>query len=519
MDTTEATSDSGGSLAARMVRGTLAQQGSLIVAVAAGLLATTALARSLTLSQFGVYGFVVAIASYLYFVIGTAEAAAVNEMAAARDHRALEAAFTRSILIYAALGVLAGLTVAIGGAVLVSVPGFSPALTASARAGAAAVGLLTAVGWTAKVFQDYLRAIHRFSDASLCEAVGSALVAVSVIGALALDAPLWVLIAVGGAMPVFVGGAAASVVLLRGLRCRLRIRDVRAAELRSFWKFSCGMFIFASSDLVISSLDRTIVGIFRSASTLGLYEAAARLNSLVRQLVANLAVTLVPVLSRMQATDDRDRERALLVWGTRYILAAVVGPAVALMVLCDRVLALWLGQRYVAAAPAAVIFLATWLVAPNLSVPSARMVVSRKLRQLTLYAWGVAAVNFVLSIALTAWLGLVGVALGTTVGYLALLPYFASFAFSGTGVTARDLASRAWIPAYGGGVVLAAVLLVVRLSVPLDHVWSLCVTVGLSVVAYWAGFLLLATDADERRMLRSLFARRGESAADAPSVG
>jgi O-antigen/teichoic acid export membrane protein len=519
METADARSDTRGALAARLVRGTLAQQGSMIVAVAAGLVATTALARSLTLSQFGVYGFVVTIASYLYFAIGTAEAAAVNEMAAAGDHRALEAAFTRSILIYAALGVFAGLLVAIGGSVLVSVVGFSPALTASARAGAAAVGVLTAVGWTAKVFQDYLRAIHRFTDASLCEAVGSALVAVAVVGALALDAPLWVLIAVGGTMPVFVGAAAATVVVLRGLRCRLSIRDVRAAELRSFLKFSSGMFVFSSSDLVISSLDRTVVAIFRSASTLGLYEAAARLNLLVRQLVANLAVTLVPVLSRMRATDDRDRERALVLWGTRYILVATVGPTVALMVLCDRVLALWLGQRFVAAAPAAVIFLANWLVAPNLSVASARIVVSRKLKQLTVYAWGVAAVNFVLSIALTAWLGLVGVAIGTTVGYLALVPYFATFAFSGTGVTAGELASHAWIPAYGGGVLLATVLLVIRLCIPLGHVWSLGVTGVTSVVAYWAGFLLFATDANERRMLRALFARGDRHDPNAPSVG
>jgi len=494
-------------LGTRIARGTLIQQVALAVAVLAGFVTTTVLARSLSLAEFGVYGFVVALASYLYFVIQTAETAAVNEMALAGDHDALELAFTRSVLIYGGLGVAAGIVIGIGGALLVSVLGFSLRLTHQAQIGAVAIGLLTAIGWAVKVFQDYLRAIHRFTEASISEATGSVLLCATITAAVGLGAPLWVLIAAGGSFPLYVGLTAFAFATARGVRCRLRPREVHVSELRSLLGFSSGLLVISSSDFVVNSLDRTIVGVLRSAATLGLYEAAAKLNGLIRMWVANLNVTMLPVLSRMHTEGDRDRERTMLLMGTRYMLVATVGPTVALMVLCDRLLAVWLGVRYVAAAPTAVIFLAVWLVSPNLSIASTMTIVSRRLRQLGIAAWVGAAINLALSIALTAWLGVVGVAIGTFVAYIALIPYFASFALAGRGVTAADFTRVVWTPAYGLGLVLAAGLLAVRLVVPLDHLWSVLAVLVVAVVAYWGGFYLLATDPEERAMLRSVFGR------------
>lgn len=494
-------------LAARIARGTMAQQGGLGVVVASGLVVTTALARGLSLAEFGVYGFVVAIASYFAFVIGTAETAAVNEMASATGRHELDLAFTRSILVYAVLGLGAGVLVAAGGALLVSFIDISPELTQQARLGAVALGFLTAGGWTAKVFQDYLRATHRFTAASTSEALGSLLLCGLVLLALSLDAPLWCLIAAGGATTFYVGVCATITVAVRGIGCSFRPREVRAADLRSFVGYSGRLLFISSSDLVINSLDRTIVGVLRSASTLGLYEAASKLNNLARLWVGNLGITLIPVLSHLRAVNDEERQRDTLVLGTRYMLVAAVGPTVTLMVLSDRVLAVWLGDRYTAAAPAATVFLAMSLISPNLAVANNMLVVSRELRHLTIFSWAVAGVNLALSIVLTAWLGLVGVAIGTTGGYLLMTPYFASFAFKGRGVTVGEFARRVWIPAYGTGLLLAAILLGVRLAVPLDHLWSVLAVAGVAVAGYWAFFYFFLTRPDERDLVRVVAGR------------
>ena len=497
----------GSPLAARMARGTAVQQGALGVAIVTGLISTTALARSLSLAEFGVYGFVVALAGYLYFVIGTAEAAAVNEMAAAKDRHHLDLAFTRSVMVYTVFGILAGLTIAVGGALLVGVLDISPALARQGRLGAVAIGVLTATGWTAKVFQDFLRATHRFSTAGVCEAVGNVLVCAGVVTLLVVDAPLWCVIAAGGALPLWVGLSAVAVVTVSGLGCTLRPREVRSAEIRSFLKFSGGMLVIGSSDLVINSLDRTVVGVLRGAPALALYEAASKLNLLVRAWASNLSITIFPVLSTLRANDDRDRERDLLVLGTRYILAATVGPTVTLMVLSKPLLEVWLGDRYVAAAPTAVVFLAMWLVAPNLSIAGTLVAVTRRLRQLTIYSWAMAGVNLALSVALTAWLGLIGVAIGPPVAFIALIPYFVSFAFKGRDVSVSDFMRAAWITAYGLGAILALVLIAARLAFPLDHVWSVLGVALAGVAGYWAAFLVFVLDEGERALVRTIVRR------------
>lgn len=494
-------------LGQRMARGTLAQQGGTVAAIITGLITTTALGRSLTLGEFGVYGFVVAFASYLYFIAGTVETAAVNEMAATNDEAERDRAFTRAIVVYAALGALAGVLVAVGGSLLVGVLDVSSALEHQARLGAVAVGMLTAFGWIAKVFQDLLRATHRFTAAAGCEATGSVLLCIAVLTALALDAPLWTLIAAGAAIPLYVGAAAVVTVTVLRVHWSFRPREIHRGELRRFLTFSSGVFAITASDLVISSLDRVVVGVFRSAATLGLYEAAIRLNNLVRFWAGNFVVTLLPVLTGFRAEGDRDRERGALLFGTRYILPAVVGPTVTLMILSDRVLEVWLGERFVDAAPALVIFLVTWLVSPNLSIASTMLVVERRLRQLAIYAWATALTNLVLSVALTAWLGLVGVAIGTSGAYLLLAPYFASFAFAGRGVAVRDFARLVWIPTYGGAALLALCLLAVRSLVPLDSLVAVVGVAGAAISAYWAGIYFLVLDPGEQAFMRSVIRR------------
>lgn len=491
-----------------MARGTAAQQGGTVAAVLVGLLTTTILGRSLTLSEFGVYGFVVALASYLYFVAGTVETAAINEMASADTRRGRDAAFTRSIVVYAVLGTAAGLVIAAGGALLVAVLDVPSALLTQARIGAAAVGVLTALGWIGKVFQDLLRAAHRFSSAAACEALGSVMQGTAVMVAVIFDAPLWCIIAVGSAIPLYVGAAATVMVTRQRVEWTLRVDEVNRHDLRRFLSYSGGLFVIAATDVVISSLDRLVVGALRSASTLGLYEAAIRMNLLIRAWLANFSVTLLPVLSSLRAGGEDHKERDLLVLGTRYVLPAVVGPTVTLMVLSDRVLDVWLGERFVAAAPTAAVFLAWWLIAPNLTIAQSMLVVERRLRPLAISGWAAALTNLIVSVALTAWLGLIGVAIGTTVGFLVVLPYSASVGFKGRGVRVATFARQVWAPAYGLAVALALLLLAVRASVPLEEAWAVVLACTGGVAAYWLSVYAIAFTPAERAFFRGLVARR-----------
>jgi O-antigen/teichoic acid export membrane protein len=267
------------------------------------------------------------------------------------------------------------------------------------------------------------------------------------------------------------------------------------------------MTFVAASDLVISSLDRTILGALRNAATIGLYEGAARLNALIRALVGSLSITLLPVLSRFSAEGNADHERALVLRGTRYILAAVVPPTVVAMVLSDRLLAVWLGEKFTAATAATVIFLAWWLFAPNSSVANSMMVVDAQLRRLAAYSWAIAGLNLALSLALTPPFGLVGIAIGTTAAYLAVQPFFLRYALVRRKIGLGEFARTVWIPAYGTGAAVALGLLVVRLTVSLQSTLAVLGTGALATLAGYALLLAVFFDAGERAMFRSFIRR------------
>ena len=158
-----------------MARGTLAQQGAQGVAIVGALVSTTALARQLELAEFGLYGLVVSFLAYIAFALGSAEAAAVREIASASPGRDRHRAFTAALVVYTGVATAAGLALAGGGALVVGLLGFSAELVEQGRLGAVGVGVVTAIGWPLKLAHVVLRSDQRFVAASGADAAGQVL--------------------------------------------------------------------------------------------------------------------------------------------------------------------------------------------------------------------------------------------------------------------------------------------------------------------------------------------------------
>jgi O-antigen/teichoic acid export membrane protein len=501
--------DADGGLARRVALGTVIQQAGQAAGLVTGLVLATALARNLTLAQFGVYGFITSLATYAFFALGSAETAAVRVISQATDQVGRDRAYTTAVVVYTGMGLVSGVLVALGGQLLLAAFDMSPSLRHEARIGIVAVGAATAVGFPLRLHQDLLRASQRFALAGIAESLGwCALGATVLILLFAVQAPIWALAAAGGAIPAFLGLSALVIGRLARLPYRLAPGLVTGADLRGFVGISGYMFFIAATDIPITSLDRAILGAFRSASAVGLYEGAFRLNNLVRAFTGSLSLTVLPVSSRLAAAGDLARERELLMRGTRYMLAAVVPPTVALMVLADEVLAVWLGPKYSTAGTAAAIFLVWWLLAPNISIANSLMVVESRFRWLAVYSWTVAAVNLAASLALTPLIGVEGVAAGTTIGYMSMFPFFMRYVFERHHLPLHEFARTIWLPAYATGAVLALVLFGVRNAIALNTAGEvLGVAVG-GVLIAWAAFYLTFLSSEERALFKGLLGRR-----------
>jgi O-antigen/teichoic acid export membrane protein len=390
----------------------------------------------------------------------------------------------------------------------VAVLGINEELKDDASTAVLVLGLVTALGWPLKVFQDALRSYPLFGRAALGEMAGYATVGILMVLFVLLDAPLWALIAVGGSLPALIGLSCALIASARALP-RPRPRDADAAEARSMVTVAWQLFLAGITDIVIYSLDRVILAAYRSPAAVGLYEGAVRPHNVIRQLHGSLVLTVVPVASGYLAAEDQFRVRELLLRGTRYVLAIVAPVTVSLMVVSAPLLEVWLGERFRVAAPALAILASYWLVGGNTGVSGAMLVAAGRVRQLAWYAWLVAGVNFVLALVLTPLFGLEGVALAISAPYIFLFPIFFKLVRDAfPTATLRDFIREAWLPTYSLCAALALLLVGCRLVLDLDNLPELVAVVVGCLALYALAWAALFATPGERALVRS-FVRRG----------
>jgi O-antigen/teichoic acid export membrane protein len=218
-----------------------------------------------------------------------------------------------------------------------------------------------------------------------------------------------------------------------------------------------------------------------------------------------LAVPVVPTASRYVAERDARRLRELALRGTRYTLALIVPLCVALMALAEPILDVWLGDRYGDGAAALTILVSYWLLYGGLVVTPGFLVGAGAARYLARIFVLVAALNFVLSLVLTPALGIEGPAFATAIPFALAFPLVLGVGLRASGgVEIGELARQAWLPAYGLGAVLAAVLVAVRLVAEPETLAAVLGAAAGGVLAYWLAFYGFVLEPRERALVRGL---------------
>lgn len=491
--------------ARRLVTGTLAQQAAQAVSVISSLVVATALGRTLSLAEFGVWGLTLSLVGYLSFVQGGLAAAAVREISRARSDIARDRAFTTAFIMRAVAGLLIGAVLALGGLALLTIFNLPPGLRDQAKAGVLVLGAIMAAGSPAQAFRDVLEGTQRFALFALAQAAaGLAYAGTMLVLVLVVEPPLWVLIATSGLLPAGIGLMCAGVVFALRLPFRMRPGVLERRYVRRFATFSGSMLVIGVTEVVIFQLDRAVLAAFHSAATVGLYEAAVRPSNLMRMFQGALGITVFPASASFLADRDTARLRQLLLRGTRYVLAATAPVSVVLIVLSAPILDVWLGAHFREAAPAMSILVGSWLLNSGVAVSASMVLAVGRVKALIAYTSGAALLNLCLSLALTPALGLEGVAIGTTGAFLLTFPLIAAITTRAIPVTIRDLAERAWFPAYSLAGGLAVMLTVVRLSFDLDSLALLLAVITVSLVTYWSAYWALWLDPGERSLVRQL---------------
>jgi O-antigen/teichoic acid export membrane protein len=487
-----------------LASGALVQQ----IAQASGLLSllviVTVLARELSVAQLGAYGLTATLAGYLLVLRNSVAAAAVRAMAAATEPGERSRVFASAARLYAAVGVATGVLIALAGLLIAGLI-LDGQLARDARAGAFGLGAVTALGIAASVYLDALRAERRFVQAARLEIVAVAVQLALMLTLIFAGAGLGVLIALSGALPLLSGLLCAAAIW----RAALPFHLGRGApgRTRAIVPTAGWLLVIELCNLAMYASSRVILGAYRSPASVGQFEGPVRAHNLLYALGGALAVPVVPTASRYVATEDERRLRQLAVRGTRYTLALFVPVCVTLMALAEPILEVWLGERYDGGGAALTILVSYWLLYGGLVVTPGFLVGAGRAREVALIAIGVAAANLVLALILTPELGLEGPALATAIPFAVAFPAMLRLGLRASAASVGDLARRAWLPAYGAGLLLGAALVALRLTADPHTLPAVLGAAALGLGAYWVAVYALVLDPGERALVRGLLSR------------
>lgn len=274
------------------------------------------------------------------------------------------------------------------------------------------------------------------------------------------------------------------------------------ATFRRIFSFSVNLFVMRVTGVLYRQMDRVIILAALTSVLLAKYEVASKLQMLAALALAFTASAVMPAASNLAATHEgRSTLRTMFLEGTKYALVIVVPITVALMVWADDLVVTWVGQEFSASSGYARWFLVWVIPAATTSIGLTMMVGMGYVRQVMYLGLASAIVNLALSVALVRPLGVLGVIVGTLVGYgLVWYPYMRLFLRT-LGLTWPEFGRRTVWPVL---IVCVPWTIVVALVHTRLHATSLAGAlgaVGASVLLAWIPMFWLSLARPERRVL------------------
>jgi membrane protein EpsK len=300
-------------------------------------------------------------------------------------------------------------------------------------------------------------------------------------------------------------------------RCfpHLRIRPslVNRADIANLVSYGGYFQLSRVANTVAQSTDTLIIAAWMGAASVTPYALTSKLAVLFSITIAGkLPDAAFPALSQMFACDERRRLKDVTVRLTGYAVRLAIVAAVFLAVANRQFITLWVGPQYYAGAWLNAVFV-YWVLQDTISRGmSPVMFACGGLRRWAVVSIGEAVINLVTSVLLVGPLGLMGVALGTSIGKTLTTAWYLPYAIcQKVDLPPRTFVSQGMmLPALRSTPgVLLAILTSTMLSRTLGWLWILAVgvvAVAGNVLCFEAHQLFLSSGEGWQNRLRRVIA-------------
>jgi O-antigen/teichoic acid export membrane protein len=197
---------------------------------------------------------------------------------------------------------------------------------------------------------------------------------------------------------------------------KLRLTLVSKIYVKEIANYSGALVIWYLGLLLVSGLDMSIVGIFDYTAA-AYYAVAVTLTNLVVQTQGAIFATLLPASAALKARGRSQELGTLLVSSTRYGMFILLGLALPILLAGKFILSIWVGADYALHSTAIMQILILANVVRLSLLPYATLLLGMgEHGKVVMSPIAEGITNLLVSVVAGAWLGAIGVAIGTLVG-------------------------------------------------------------------------------------------------------
>ena len=264
----------------------------------------------------------------------------------------------------------------------------------------------------------------------------------------------------------------------------ISLRPVGGYRFRPHLKAVAVFFAMACASTVYTNLDTVMLGFMTSDETVGYYNAAVRIKSILVSIVTSLGAVLLPRASYYVERGEMDRFRQITRKALNFVFLAAVPMMIYFMVFAKQGIFLLSGENYAGAVRPMQWIMPTLLFIGLSNVLGIQILVPLNREKVVL--WSIiagAAVDVVLNVALIPQYGASGAAAATSVAELVVLAVqFFVLGKEATGAFAAVSFGKL-LPALAVGIAAASWVLLMQ--------WGSFVTLLLSGILFFGSYLAM----------------------------
>jgi len=254
--------------------------------------------------------------------------------------------------------------------------------------------------------------------------------------------------------------------------------------------------------------DTLVIGYFLGPAIVPIYAIPANLVNYIRTIGWTTTQAFMPLFSAMYAQNRQQETRQLYLDASKYVVGILLPLAVGSGLLGGPFIGIWIGEQYAEKADIIILLLMLSAALPYTNPFSTRYLTAIGAHGILakLYT-AVALINITLSVVLVQYWGVVGVAAGTLIPIVLVVPIVASVCCRHLGITLFSYVYNSIFPSFFPTLGMAVCVYLLRLNWSLASYTEIISAIFIGIAVYVVLFFTLALKAEEKRMLFSMISK------------